>query len=535
MQAMHPAHLPLISGEQKTMNKVQQNLLKIAPMTAVLFLAGCTVGPKYHTPAATAQPAPVTYKEVPAPSSNPQDWKIAQPQDAMLHGKWWEIYNDPQLNSLEDQLNINNQNIKQAFENFMEARTLIAQARSQLYPTVGTTPAYTRAHTSGNLAGSSGIAGGSSGETTNLFTLPAEVSWEPDLWGKIRNTIREYQYSAQLSEADLENEKLTEQASLAVYLFELRGQDALQKLYDDTIEADKKTVQLSRDRYETGVDDLISLVEAENALQNAEAAATNLGIARAQYEHAIAVLIGTTPSSFSVPVKPLEATPPAVPIGVPSQLLERRPDIAASERNMAAANAQIGIATAAYYPNLVISAEAGFESSAIKNLLTWPSRFWSVGPSLSETIFDAGLRRATVNQYIAVYNADVAAYRQTVLTAFQQVEDNLAAERIISKEIQQQDDAVKSAQKYLELALARYETGVDQYLNVLVAQTTLLSDQQQLASLRIQSMTYSVQLVEALGGGWDTSQLPTPAQVSEKVTKSAIEAPNQLPAASPNP
>jgi NodT family efflux transporter outer membrane factor (OMF) lipoprotein len=275
-------------------------------------------------------------------------------------------------------------------------------------------------------------------------------------------------------------------------------------------------------------------VEAENALQNAEAAATNLGIARAQYEHAIAVLIGTTPSSFAVPVKPLNAAPPTLPIGVPSQLLERRPDIAASERSMAAANAQIGIATAAYYPNLVISAEAGFESSAIKNLLTWPSRFWSVGPSLSETIFDAGLRRATLNQYIAVYNADVATYRQTVLTAFQQVEDNLAAERILSKEIQQQEDAVQSAQKYLELALARYETGVDQYLNVLVAQTTLLSDQQQLATLRTQSMTYSVQLVEALGGGWDSSLLPTPAQVSEKVTKSAIEAPNQQ-AGSPNP
>jgi NodT family efflux transporter outer membrane factor (OMF) lipoprotein len=275
------------------------------------------------------------------------------------------------------------------------------------------------------------------------------------------------------------------------------------------------------------VDDLISLVEAENALQNAEAAATNLGIARAQYEHAIAVLIGTTPSGFSVPVKPLSATAPPVPVGVPSQLLERRPDIAASERNMAAANAQIGIATAAYYPSLTLSAQGGFESSTIGNLLTWPSRFWSVGPSVSETIFDAGLRHATVLQYVALYNANVAGYRQTVLTAFQQVEDNLAAERILSKEIEQQQIAVQSAQKYLELALARYETGVDQFLNVLVAQTTLLSDQQQLASLHTQSMTASVQLIEALGGGWDTSQLPTPAQVSQKVTKSEIEAPNQ--------
>jgi NodT family efflux transporter outer membrane factor (OMF) lipoprotein len=519
---------------EDTMNKDHRKI-RIGPAFAALLLAGCTVGPKYHTPAATAQPAPLAYKEAPAQSTNPADWKVAQPQDAMLHGKWWEIYNDPELNALEEQLNINNQNIKQAFENFMEARTLIAQARSQLYPTVGTVPAYDRSHSSGNVAGGgSGGTATNSGLTTNLFSLPAEVSWEPDLWGKVRNTIRESQYNAQLSAADLENEKLTEQASLAVYFFELRGQDALQKLYDDTIEADKKTVQLSRDRYETGVDDLITLVQSENSLQNAEAAGTNLGIARAQYEHAIAVLIGTTPSNFSIPVKPLSATPPAVPVGVPSQLLERRPDISASERTMAAANAQIGIATAAYYPNLTITAEAGFESSAIKNLLTWPSRFWSVGPSLSETIFDAGLRRATVNQYIAIYNSDVAGYRQTVLTAFQQVEDNMAAERILSKEIQQQEAAVQSAQKYLDLAIARYETGVDLYLNVFVAQTTLLSDQQQLASLRTQSMTYSVQLVEALGGGWDASQLPTPAQVSQKVNKTAIESPNQI-NGSPNP
>ncbi len=511
---------------KNTMNNNRKQLI-LGTAIGALLLAGCVVGPKYHTPAATVQAPPPVYKEVPTQSGDSGTWKVAQPQDAMLHGKWWEIYNDPELNALEEQLNVNNQNIKQSFESFMEARTLIAQARSQLYPTVGTAPSFERTHGSGSLGNSLGSTGATNGSTVNFFELPASVSWEPDLWGKIRNTIHEYQYSAQLSAADLENEKLTEQASLAVFFFELRGQDALQKLYDDTIEADKKTVQLSRDRYETGVDDLISLVEAENALQNAEAAATNLGIARAEYEHAIAVLIGTTPSSFSVPVKPLSATAPPVPVGVPSQLLERRPDIAASERNMAAANAQIGIATAAYYPSLTLSAQGGFESSTIGNLLTWPSRFWSVGPSVSETIFDAGLRHATVLQYVALYNANVAGYRQTVLTAFQQVEDNLAAERILSKEIEQQQIAVQSAQKYLELALARYETGVDQFLNVLVAQTTLLSDQQQLASLHTQSMTASVQLIEALGGGWDTSQLPTPAQVSQKVTKSEIEAPNQ--------
>jgi NodT family efflux transporter outer membrane factor (OMF) lipoprotein len=230
----------------------------------------------------------------------------------------------------------------------------------------------------------------------------------------------------------------------------------------------------------------------------------------------------------------LNAIAPPVPVGIPSQLLERRPDIAASERTMASANAQIGIAVSAYYPNLTLTAEGGFESSTLRNILTWPSRFWSVGPSLSETIFDAGLRRATVNQFIAAYNADVAGYRQTVLTAFQQVEDNLAAERITSREIHQQEEAVQSAQKYLELALARYETGVDQYLTVLVAQTTLLTDQQQLATLRTSYMTSSVQLVEALGGGWDVSQMPTPAQVSEKVTKPDIESVNEPNSANPS-
>lgn len=509
----------------KTMNN---NRLKFFSglATAALLMSGCMVGPKYRQPAATAQPPAPAYKELPTPDSGP--WKVAEPQDQMLRGKWWEVYNDPELNALEEQLNINNQNIKIAFENFMAARTLIAQARSQLYPTIGTGPSYSRNRESGNaLIGGSGSASGS-GVSYNLFTLPGTISWEPDLWGRIRNTIREYQYGAQASAADLENEKLSEQASLAVFYFELRGQDALQKLFNDTIEADRKTVDLSRARYETGVDTLISLVQAENALDSAISAATNLGIARAQYEHAIAVLIGTPPEGFSIPMKPLTAEPPVVPVGVPSQLLERRPDVASSERTMASANAQIGIAVSAYYPTLTLSAEGGFETTAIKNLLTWPSRFWSVGPSLSETIFDAGLRRATVNQFIAQYNADVATYRQTVLTAFQQVEDNMAAVRIVSKQIQQQQDAVDSAQKYLELALARYETGVDQYLNVLVAQTTLLTDQQQLTSLRTQAMTSSVQLVEALGGGWDLSQLPTPAQVSQKVTRTEIDAPNQL-------
>ena len=507
----------------------------LLPATAALCLAGCMVGPRYHRPDATPQPPPPSYKESPTQVQDPGPWKVAEPKDAMLRGKWWEIFNDPELNSLEDQLNINNQNIKQFFENFMAARALVAQARSQLYPTIGTTPSISRSQSSGNTGnltattgtGGTGTSTTTAGRQTSLFALPADVTWAPDLWGRIRSQIHAAQYNAQLSAADLENERLIEQSSLAIFLFELRGQDALGKIFDETIEADKKSVELTRARFETGIDNEISLVQAQNALQSAEAAGANLGIARAQFEHAIALLVGTPASSFSLPVKPLDHAPPAIPIGVPSQLLERRPDIAASERSMAAANAQIGVAVAAYYPNLTLSATGGFQSSTLTNLLSYSSRFWSVGPSVSETIFDAGLRRATVLQFEAAYNANVAGYRQTVLTAFQQVEDFLATVRILSQQIELQQEAEKSAERFLELANARYYTGVDTYLNVLVAQTTLLSNQQNLASLRTQAMTASVQLIQALGGGWDRSQLPSPAQVSGRITKSEIEAPNK--------
>jgi NodT family efflux transporter outer membrane factor (OMF) lipoprotein len=487
---------------------------------AICALAGCRVGPVYHLPAATAQAPPASYKEVPSQSQDSGAWKPAQPQDAMLRGKWWEIYNDAELNALEEQVNINNQNIKQFFENFMEARTLIAEARSQLYPTVAVGPGYSRSQASSNTGNNA--AANVTGQGSQLTTLPLTVSWEPDLWGKVRNQIRENQYNAQLSEAELENERLTEQATLAQVFFELRGQDALIKLYQDTVDADAKALDLARSRYETGVDDQISVVEAENTLQNAKSGLINLGVARAQDEHAIALLIGVPASGFSMPVKSLNAAPPAIPLGMPSQLLERRPDIAAAERSMAAANAQIGIAVAAYYPTLDLGAEGGFESSAFKHLFDWPSRFWSLGPTVSETVFDAGLRRATVRQYIATYNADVASYRQTVLTAFQQVEDYLASVRIVSQQIQQQQLAVQSAQKYVELETGRYETGIDPYVNLVTAQTTLLSDQQSLASLKTQQMTASVQLIEALGGGWDRTQLPAPQDVSKKIGKTEI-------------
>jgi NodT family efflux transporter outer membrane factor (OMF) lipoprotein len=478
------------------------------------IVSGCVVGPKYHPP---STPAPAAdYKESPTQFKENEGWTVAQPADAKLRGKWWEIFNDPELNALEEQLDINNQNIKEYFENFMAARAIVREARSQYFPTLSAAPSITHSRSSANL-GASAPAG--TNLQSSLYSLPLEASWAPDLWGKVRNTVRAAQYAAQVSAADLENERLTEQASLAEYFFEIRGQDELQKIFDDTVAADQKTLDLTRGLYETGVDDQISVVEAETALQSAQAGATNVGIARAQFEHAIALLIGKVATNFSIPVKPMTVAPPPIPVGVPSELLERRPDVAAAERTMAEANATIGIAYAAYYPNLTLSAEGGFESSAFTQWLSWPSRFWSVGASASETIFDAGLRRATVQQYVATYNADLASYRQTVLGAFQQVEDGLAEVRLLSKEIQQEQQAVNSAQTYLKLELARYETGIDPYVDVLVAQTTVLADEQTLNGLQVQQMTYAVALVQALGGGWDRSQLPTPRQVTQRPDK----------------
>ncbi len=419
------------------------------------------------------------------------------------------------MNALEDQLNINNQNIRESFENYMEARALVREARSQYFPTVSVGPAYSRSQTSSNLT-SGAIASSSSGKQSQVFELPGEVSWEPDFWDKIRNTVRSQQYTAQVTAADLANEKLTEQASLAEYFFEIRGQDALQGILDAAVDADKKSLDAEQGRYDTGVDDEISLVQSQTTLASAQSAAINIKIARAQYEHAIAMLIGKQASDFSIPVLAKTSAPPPIPLGLPSQLLERRPDIAAAERTMASANAQIGVAYAAFYPTITLSGSGGFESSALKNLLAAVSRFWSVGPSLSETIYDGGLRRATVNQYIATYNADLAAYRQSVLTAFQQVEDALAEVRILSDQIKRQQEAVNYAERYLKLEQTRYDTGIDPYIDLAVAQTTSYSSQQTLADLQIQQMSASVTLIQALGGGWDRTQLPTPAQVTQK-------------------
>jgi NodT family efflux transporter outer membrane factor (OMF) lipoprotein len=493
---------------------------------AAVLLSGCRVGPKYVKPAAPAPPefkesSPTAYAHAPSGT-----WQPAQPQDAALKGKWWEVFNEPELNALEDQLDINNQNIAQYFQNFMAARAVVREAKSQFYPTLTTAPSYTRQRTPGTLrnavattssttTGTTAVAT-TGGTTSTNMSLPFDVSWEPDLWGKIRNTVREYQYAAQVSAADLENERLTEQADLAEYYFELRGQDALQDLYNKTVDADKKSLELTKSLYETGIDNDESVAEAEVTLEGAQEVATGIATNRAIYEHAIATLIGKAASSFSMPVKSLSTPVPVIPVGVPTQLLERRPDVASAERTMAEANALIGVETAAYYPTLSLTGSGGLESSAIGSLFSAPAFFWSAGSSVSETIFDAGLRKATVAQYTATYNADAATYRQTVLTAFQQVEDYIATLRVTSAQVQQEDTAVKSAQRYLDIATSRYETGLDPYLDVITAQTTLLSDQQTQVTLRVTEMTAAVELVQALGGGWDTTKLPA----ADKVTTS---------------
>ncbi len=479
------------------------------------ILTGCNVGPKYHTPPANP---PAAYKELtPDDYKNTDGWKVAQPKDDALRGKWWEIFGDPQLNALEEKVNVSNQNIAAATANFFAARALVKEARSQLFPTVTTNPAITAQRPSATVSTSK--AAGSKVTpvgTYAAYTLPFDATWQPDLFGRIRNTIQSAAFGAQANAADLENTRLTVQADLAMDYFQLRGQDALKQLLDSTVVAYQQSLDFAKAQYETGLGTDEAVAEAETQLEATQAQDVALGIQRAQFEHAIAMLTGQPASTFSIPVEPLASNPPAIPIGVPSQLLERRPDIAQTERLMAQANAQIGIARAAYFPTVTLSAAAGLESTAITSWFTWPSRFFSVGPTAAETIFDAGLRRAAMEQFRAQYDETVANYRQTVLTAFQQVEDNLASLRILSGEIQHQDAAVRSAERSLAIAQDRYKLGIDPYLNVLTAQTALLSNQETAVNLRIQQMTASGGLIEALGGGWNASQLPSPAQLISK-------------------
>ncbi len=490
---------------------VNNKLFSIAVLW-LLLLSACNPAPKYVRPPA---PTPMAYKEAPGDKEG-TGWKLAQPGDDKLRGKWWEIYNDPQLNALEVQVAISNQSIKAAEANFRAARALVVSARSALFPTIGATPSYTNSRvsdTTGHLVSGNG--------TVNEYALPFDISYTPDFWHRIRNTIDEQAFSAQASAADVATALLTTQSELATYYFELRATDMQRKILDDTLVNYRQNVDLTNTLYKTGIDSEQDLVQAQNQLDTATAQDTDLGVARAQYEHAIATLIGKPPAELPIAVGTFNPTPPPVPLGVPSTLLERRPDIAALERTIAAANANIGVARAAYYPTLTLSASGGLESYSFTKWFGSPSKFWSIGPSLSQTLYEGGARRAQNEQAQAQYDAAVANYRQTVLTSFQAVEDQLAALRILSQEIVEQQTAINSSQRYLDLATIRYKTGVDSYLNVITAENSLLNNRESQVSSELRLMSASVSLVMAVGGGWDPASLPQMKDLIAKPPKTS--------------
>lgn len=468
--------------------------LVIALLAALV--GGCNFAPQYTKP---PTPTPAHFKEN-------EGWKMAQPSDRVLRGKWWEVYNDPELNALEEQASTSNQTVAAALANFLAARALVKQARAQYFPTINASPNVTRSRLSGGQSTSFTVP--TSPRTVTTYALPFDASWELDLWGSVRNNVRSFVYSTQSSAANLENIRLTVQAELAVDYYELRGQDALKAVYNATIVAYQKSLELTKTLFQTGIDSDQSVAQAETQLQTAIAQGIALDVQRAQLEHAIAMLAGQPASTFSIPVKAMPATPPSIPVSLPSELLERRPDVAAAERTVAQANAQIGIARAAYFPTLTLSGSTGFQSTALESLFAGPSFFWSIGGTAAETLFDAGRRSGVTEQAWANYRQTVANYRQTVLTAFQDVEDNLAALRILAQQLQQQQVAIAAAQRNLALSNQRYFTGVDSYLNVITAQTALLNNQQTAVTIQIQQMTASVQLIKALGGGWSAAQMP---------------------------
>jgi len=451
------------------------------------------IGPKYQRPVAQM---PATLKEM---AANDQ-WKMATPSDGLMKGKWWEIFGDPQLNGLEELVSINNQNVKQAEAQFRQARAAVDTNHANYYPTIGSAPAITQTDIGKQARGS--------GATSQTFSLPVTASWEPDLWGRVRLAVQAAVDNAQVSAADLENIRLSAQALLATDYFALAANDMQQAVLHDTIDAYEKNLQLASDRFRFGVASRSDVALAQTQLAGARAQNTDLHVARAQFEHAIAMLTGQLPASLEIGSGKINAAPPPIPMALPSQLLERRPDIAANERQVAAANANIGIAETAYYPTLTLSASAGFLTTNLANLITYGSRTWSAGPSISQTLFDFGRRGAALDSVHASYDATVAAYRQTVLAAFQEVEDDLSNLRYLAEEAVQQREAVIAAQESLSLELDRYKAGTDSYLSVITTQTIALSDELTAITILQRRMSAAVDLVKALGGGWDNSTLP---------------------------
>jgi NodT family efflux transporter outer membrane factor (OMF) lipoprotein len=471
--------------------EVAAHLNRLAFFFVSVFMSACTVGPNYSRPSVET---PANYKEA-TPS------KTFASIDDVVKANWWKIFGDAELNALEQQVDISNQNIAQAEARFRQARALVQAARAAYFPTV----------TVGvGITGSQPSATANPGtvKVTRPFTehsLPVDVSWELDVWGRIRRTVESAQANAEANVADLEAAKLSARAELAQDYFQLRSLDAQKRLLDETAVDYQKSLDLTNNRYNSGVASRGDVLQAETQLKTTQAQAIDVGVQRAQLEHAIALLIGKAPADLSLSLGPLAATPPTIPAGVPAELLKRRPDVAAAERLVAAANAQIGVAESAYYPDVSINTSGGFESSSLAKWFSWMGRFWSAGVSASQTLFDGGLRGANVDQSRAAYDATVAAYRQTVLTGYQEVEDNFAAQQILASEAQAQDEAVKAAQQSLAVTMNQYQAGIVSYLNVIIAQTTALDNQRTAVDILGRRLNASVLLVKALGGGWKIS------------------------------
>jgi NodT family efflux transporter outer membrane factor (OMF) lipoprotein len=466
-----------------------------ALFAGLMLLSGCAVGPRHSRPSA---PVPPDYKET------PQNWKPAQPADQTLRGKWWEIYQDTQLNALEEKINILNQSLKAAQAQFAQARATVRYNRADYYPTITAGVSATRDRYSGNRP--LNISPGTS-ETANDLVIPVDMSYEPDVWGRVRRTVEAARADAQATLADLESVRLSVHAELAVDYFQARELDAEAQLLDDTVSSYIKQLELTDNRYRGGVASQVDVAQAQTQLETARAQAIDVRELRTQFEHAIAVLIGEPASTFSLPVASLNATPPVIPPGLPSELLERRPDIASNERAMASANARIGIAKAAYFPLFNLGPSAGFESTTIVNWLSGPSAFAYVGASAVVTAFDVGRRRAASDQARAAYDQAVANYQQNVLTAYQEVEDNLAALRLLEDESNTETRAVAAAEHSLALSNNRYRGGVTTYLEVITAQATALGDERTAVQISGRRMVDSVLLIKALGGGWDAASL----------------------------
>lgn len=467
------------------LNRLSAGRWRLAPLAVVLILSGCSVGPDYHRPSA---PVSATFKEA-------KGWAPAIPHENQAKGAWWDIYRDPQLSALMAQVQISNQNVAQYAAQYREAQALVTQSRASLLPTVDAT--------------GSTVRKGTSTAVTNTHTTELTASWELDLWGKLRRGLEEEKASAQASAADLANATLSAQSSLAQDYFQLRVMDAQIDLYQQSIDAYQRYLTVIQNQYQQGETSVTkaTVAQAQLQLDSARASSLNLQWQRAQLEHAIAVLIGKPPASFSLAPEKIAFVLPGIPVGVPSDLLQRRPDIASAERSMAAQNAAVGVATAAYYPDLTLSASGGYSGNAIRNLFTLPSRVWSLGPSVSETLLDFGATGAKVDQAKATYDAQVASYRQTVLTALQEVEDYLVEWRTLQSQMAAQQSAASAAKESARVTLNQYQAGMINYLDVATTENTSLTQQQDVLSLLSTQMVTSVKLIAALGGGWDAAAL----------------------------